>query len=422
MERAPNRAAELADMLPDGADSCVVTRPALAGPERSALFARISQAEPMVWSRELRVTAYAASQRVRRDGPPSRVGLLWLDASAERVRAVLASHGERSLAWPDSSAACSPGACTGRASFVAPHVLRIERGPQIAAASPGAERHCKRMARVSEAAIELASTRARGLAGLSLGGMPLLSSTVLALTPEGVHVRRSDLLPSAAEAARIATDEMASEVLLAPLGSLASNLRREQVDADLRTEYDVLFEDLELAVQDDARLAEVELTANALDQRGPDPADEPIRRQDVLAEIGQRLERAQKTPKEQRRAEIDVVRGLLERALARVPDDEGLAFLLAELWMTELGEGAKVGELARRFAKSGSSAPARWALLCRHAAALAGAATLEKALIEDHVVERKNARDVAREIALRLAEGAPYEQAERAVVGASKRP
>jgi hypothetical protein len=418
---APNYAAELAHQLPPGADRCAIARPVRLSLAQRPLLARISQAEPLAWTAQLQVVAYVSAERSARDAPLSRVSLLWLSDEPERVRAVLDAHDGLDLDWGEAGRSTCEHGCAARARFVAPHVLRIERGQFPQGSSEGAERHCQRMAEGHPDALELAFKRARGAGSLALDGRPLTTSFELRDGREGVHVERSDLMPSMAEAAGILGDPLAAELLLAPL-SLVSNLRREQADAMLRTDYDVLWEDLELARDDEARMRELEQQAGGPELPMPDTLPDPGRREDLLAQLGYRLEQVRRASGEQRRAQAEGVRGLLERAVARSPDDEGLALLLAELLLTELRDGGPVSDLARRFAPLGSASRARWGLLRRHAAALAGVDALTDALLRDHAAERRKARAFAQAILAQWAEGAPYEQAERAVLGAAKTP
>ena len=54
-------AVELAALLPDGADRCVVARPAKLADRRRALVLVHSWAEPLAWARDLGVVAYATA-------------------------------------------------------------------------------------------------------------------------------------------------------------------------------------------------------------------------------------------------------------------------------------------------------------------------------------------------------------------------
>jgi hypothetical protein len=174
-------------------------------------------------------------------------------------------------------------------------------------------------------------------------------------------------------------------------------------------------EDLELARDDTLRMRAAEREANAIEHPRLDADAEPTQREEVLAQLGYRLELLRQATGDARRVEAQAACGLIERALGRSPDDECLALLLAELSLTELSAAALARQLAQRFfAQSGNQA--RWATLLRHAAALVGAQALAARLIVDRLADRRLARALAGEIIARLREGAPYGEAERAVL------
>jgi hypothetical protein len=271
------------------------------------------------------------------------------------------------------------------------------------------------MAEREKEALELGFTRSRALLSMGLGVLPLTSSTELIGTRAGVHVGRTDLMRSIADAEQMVSDRTAADVMLGPVGALGSNLRRKQEDAAVHTEYDVLWEDLELARDDEGRMRAVEREADALERAQPDLGSEPLRREDVLAQLGYRLELMRAAGSEERRAQAQAARALLERAIQRAPGDEGLALMLVELLLTELGEAEPARDIAQRFGSRAGAQP-HWVELRRHAAALLGVAALTQALIADRVADRNKARAIASEIIARLHEGASYSEAERSVL------
>ena len=226
-----------------------------------------------------------------------------------------------------------------------------------------------------------------------------------------------DLLHSAIEAEAALNDEAAAGLLLGQAATLGSNVRRDKHGAAVRTEYDVLWEDLELARDDDLRVQAAEREADARERSRP-TGDAPAgTRESVESELGYRLDLARRVPAGDRDAELLAARALLERALARTPEDEGLALLLGELLVSELHDPAPVTALAQRFATRPGARP-RWVALRRHAAAITGEGALADRLVEDGVVARRNATPLAREILSRMQQGMNYEAAEHAAIEA----
>ena len=97
------------------------------------------------------------------------------------------------------------------------------------------------------------------------------------------------------------------------------------------------------------------------------------------------------------------------------PDDEGLSRLLAELLLAELREVEPARLLIARFGRK-PGASKEWAAIARHAAALASAEALAEALVRDRLVQRREARSVARAIVVMVGDGLAYGQAERAAL------
>lgn len=388
-------------MLPAGADRCVLARPSRLAAERRERVARVSQSEPLAWLRELDVQAYAAVSRERRDGPSAELILVRVSLSPEAARELLDRRAGLRLQW--SELPCAEPVCGPRARFVGPGLLRIERGVFPEGAGEGAEVRCARLAAQSPDALELSVARNR-----SLDALPLRASTTLRATGTGLRSSRVELMPSMAAAAQAARDA----AQLVPL--YATNVRSEVTDLELRTELDVRFEDLALVEQDDARMRSAELEADARDQTAALPADraEPHAREDVLAELGYRLERAHRLTGAERDVELLATRALLERACVAQPDDEGLAALLAELLVTELRDPVAARAALARFARPGPGGH-RVAALVRQAAALEGERSLARELSAQKLTTNAKASQLARAILTRVQTGVSYVDAER---------
>jgi hypothetical protein len=413
----PDRALDLLSRLPAGADRCVMVRPARVPAARRGLLARVSQAEPLAWIAGLGIEAYVSAQLERRTGPSGQVTLLWMRAKGTaRIRALLAAHSGLGLHWEDDAPACSPLECPLRARSLGDHVVQIERGPFVPNARAGVEQQCARMAERSRTAVELSVARSRAFGSFSFSGLPVRASSELHASATGIHVSRVDRMRDPIEAERALGEGPTADLLLPRSGSLGSNLRRVRDGASIRTELDLLWEDLELARDDEARLQAAPRAAEALLSEPP-AADvgAPARREDVLAELGYRLELMQRAAGEPRKAEAQAARVLLERALQRDPEDEGLALLLAELLLSEHAEAAPARALVQRFAAR-PGANRGWPAIARHVAALTGVDALAHALVEHGMLDRRRARVVAHEIVAQMRDGTSYDRAERAAL------
>jgi hypothetical protein len=397
---------ELVAMLPVGVDRCVLARPSRIAAEQRERVARVSQGEPIAWLRELGVEAYASVSYERSDGPSAALVLARVSLAATAARELLDRRAGLSLQW--SELRCSELACGPRARFIAPGLLRIERGVFPERVGEGAEVRCVKLAAQSPDAVEVSAARNR-----TLNDLPLRASTTLRATEAGVHLTRVELMPSMAIAAQAAREAEQ----LAPL--YASNVRTQVTDVELVTELDVAFEDLELAEQDEARMRSAELEADAREQLDAVPASrpEPRAREDVLAELGYRLERASRVAGAERDAELAAARALLERSVAAQPDDEGLSSLLAELLVTELRDPAAARTALARFQRPGPAGQ-RVASLLRQAAAIEGEGALARELSAQQLVPRARAQSVARDVLTRVKAGASYLEAEQAALAA----
>jgi hypothetical protein len=410
----PDPLLALAAALPAGADRCVLARPIRLRKERAALLARISQAEPFAWLAVLGVEAYAMAHLERRDGPSARVTLLWLTRTSGDLQAAFDAHSGIALRWDQR--ACSGAGCPPRARVLDEHVVRIEHGVFPVRAEPGAEAHCARMAAAAPAAIELGFTRSRRLLD-ELVGVPLRSTSALTPAAHGVHVRREALMLTSAEAMLAYQQGVMAEERGFALSWLATDLRVEQVDSTIHTDFDVLWDDLELAAQDDVRTGGAEREADAR-ERAELPVDAPpdVRsRQDVLAQLAYRLDRAERSTEPERGAQLAAARALLDAACAAQPDDEGLALLRAELPIAELNDAAEGRTLARAGAQRFETR-ARWHALERRAAALQGEAALASTLTAQRLARGRDATTFAREILERVKAGSSFEDAEREVL------
>jgi hypothetical protein len=412
----PDRALELALQLPAGADRCVIARPRRVPRERLPLLARLSQADPLAWRKELELEAYASAQLERRDGPGGQVTLLWMrTGDRARARALLAAHGGLGLHWAEDGQSCSPAECPVRARFAGDHVVRIEHGAFVPAERAGVEAQCARTAERAPAAVEVSVVRSRSLGGFMFTGLPLRASAVLRAYGAGIHVSRVDRMRDPIEAERALGEGLSADLLLPRSGSIGTNLQRTRVADAVHTELDVPWQDLALARDDEARLQAAGRDADALSAAQPEPATAASRREDVLAELGYRLELLQRADGEARAQQAQAARLLLEQALARDPDDEGMALLLSELLVAELRDPGSARAIVQRFAAR-PGASRSWPAIARHAAALTSEEALAQALVEQALIDRRHARVAAHEIVTEMRAGTSFERAERAAL------
>jgi hypothetical protein len=406
----PDRALELAAELPAGADRCVVARPAAIAPPRRSLIARISQAEPMAWIPGLELLAYASAQRDSADGPSGQVSLLWVNGDPGQVRAALDAGSGLVLHW--DAGMCPVSECPVRASFLAAHVVKIERGAFVPGSSAGVEMQCRTLAERSPRAVELSAARRRSFGTFQWHGLPVRASVEIHATKTGLHVARIDRMRTPEEAERVLLEGTTPEALMPALSALGGEQQRSRVDAALHTELDVDWIDLELLRGDEARLAQAARDADALAAHAPGEDAAIAGREDVLAELAYRLELVSQATGDARRAQAQAARVLLQDALGQSPDDEGLALLLTELLLSELHEPEGARALIQRFATRAGANPG-WAALERHAAALGSEQALAEVLARQGLLDRRRAREAAHDIVTRMREGQSFERAER---------
>jgi hypothetical protein len=261
--------------------------------------------------------------------------------------------------------------------------------------------------------------RSRSLGGFMFTGLPLRASAVLRAYAAGIHVSRVDRMRDPIEAERALGEGVSSELLLPRSGSIGTNLQRTRIDASVHTELDVPWQDLALAQGDEARVQAAGRDADALFSSRPEPGAPASRREDVLAELGYRLELLQRADGEARVEQSQEARALLEQTLARDPDDEGIALLLAELLVAEQHDAGSARAVVQRFAAR-PGASRSWQAIARHAAALTSEEALAQALVEQALIDRRHARVAAHEIVTEMRVGTSFERAERAALERSR--
>lgn len=405
-------AVEVAALLPERVERCVVARPRRLAARRRRLVLFQSWAEPRAFSAELPVVAYASALAEGRGGRRARRTYLRF---AERRDALEARVRELPVRWLDEP--CEGRACRRPvARWIDARTVEIARYAWPRRALPLSSGACVQLARLEPRAFEVAVD-----ATVRMGSLPVpeprARRRVLRVDDGALVTRRELSFADAVEArvydAWIRGRARVPEVEVMPLGP--SRRRIEQRDERVIVRDERLWEELELALEDER----LRRQALALSQRRAEPA--PLARVDVtnLAVVRHQV-RLRRAALERRSgaARLEAARELavlLERAWAAHPGELELARTLVRLELDPLGRPARAVEHVERVLQSGvAGAVDRWRLLRREALSHAAAAELAAALAEDGVVDGAEATDAAEDLVALRAAGVPYEWAESA--------
>lgn len=414
--RAANAAvAELLALLPPGADRCVLLTPGAIDEAVRPAFALVAHAQAIAFNPALRVQAYARVERRRHGGQHASVTALRSAAPAETVKSVLDGTGGWDLRWRPGPLACSPDECPTRARQVDAHTVVIEQGQwPVGRDARGVERACRQMPAATPGAVEWSASRGQSLAALAGPAMPLRSSRSVRIEAGRLRIQRSYRMPSEVLAAELAA--VGSGGGAAELDALERPLGRSHKGAELYRDSGLSLSDLQLRLDDRARLLAARLEARALAAHVPaQSAVDLARRGELPAQIGHRVARlAVATPADKPALAADL-EALLRRAVAAYPADALLAKLLAGHLLgvaAAPGQALAVVEPHLRDPVHGEAL----AGLHREALARSDRAEYAKLLVAEKVVRPALAAGAAEAIADAVAEGTPYAEAEGAWV------
>ncbi len=406
----PDDAVELAALLPDEVERCVVVRPGLVPDRRRSLVLLPSLAEPSAWAPDLRPIAYAMATATGEGGRRAqRSYYRFADDARERARAILA------VRWLDEP--CEDVSCRlPVARWLDERTLEVARYEWPRRPLGTSSAACVQLARARPDAVELAVERATHLGWVPLSA-PRPSSWTLRVEGGSLVTRREIALEDAVQArileARLSARASWAEPALVPLGP---SRRRVERDAELVTVVESRrWEELELAVEDDR----LEQRASALrEMRGEPVPIARVRVDDVGAVRHQvRLRRAglPQLPLEQRAAAAEELATLLERAWAAHPSELAFARTLARLSLDLLAAPERALRVADEVLARGiADDPEAWRTLRREALAMIGAEELARALAEDGVAPAAEAARAAVDLRALVEHGVSFEWAEGA--------
>lgn len=404
-------AVEVAALLPEEAERCVVARPRALAQRRRALVLYASWAEPEVYEADLPLAAYATALAEGSAGRARRSYLRFTHAGPD----VRARARELPVRWLDEP--CEGLACRRPvARWVDERTLEIARREWPRRRLPVPTAECVRLARSAPQAFEVA-VDATHLPSPRPMPTPRRVRRTLRADGGALGTRREMVFGDGIEA-RIYESwargrASIPEVALMPLGPSRRRIERQGERVVVRDRR--LWEELELALEDE-RLRRQALT---LRRRRAEPT--PLSRVDfenlavVRHQIRLRQSAMARATGERRRRAAEELAALLQRGLEAHPGELGLARQLARLELEPLGRPARAVAVVDRVLAAGlADDPAPWQALRREASSHRGVEPFADALVGDGVAERAEARAVAEDlIALREA-GVPYDWAEGA--------
>ena len=417
----PDRALELALYLPSSADECVALRAARVPAARREAFQQLSQADSLAFASSLRIKAFVSARRSRRGRRSGQVMVLLLGVPNDQARGLL-SELRPSLRWTPAAAVgpwdegCGPGGCPGRVQFLGPGILKIELGPWRApAGARGVEARCRALLSGHPDALEVSAQRGLRLADSAFSTTPLRGSRVVRASARGLDVLSRDMLASSDAAERFVQVRRSADQLMFEGGGVFSDVSRRVEDAWVSTRMGVLWEDLELQVEDAARLEQAEQDADSLERLQPFGEIDAGDLVAVLWQLTYRLDHMAHLAGAERRQHALELRGLLERALAVHPAEPRLARPLLDLLLGELEDAQAAAALAGRMhSQVKADTGVDWRQLRRRALGLDSARALAEALVEDGIVGRDAAAVAAEQLTALVARGLEYTRAERA--------
>lgn len=416
---AMDDAVELAAMLPDSSDRCVVVRPGRVASRRRALLLFRSWARPETWSREWSVVAYAQAESQR---PRARRSYLRFARRTDELEQHLRSLNVR---WLDEE--CEGAQCRRPvARWVDERTLEVASHAWPRRERPVPSAACVRLAGAHPEAVEVAADR-----GASLGVVAVRTVPTWGVDPrphrvhrllyvDGDQLRSRRVLTFADEPSAVAWETLrrtTPELTPSLLPSDPNDQAIRRVNNRITVEERQRFEELELRLEDE-RL-ERRAYLHERERSEPRPVDEVdvqnlavLRHQIGLWRVAlQRLNGARRT------AAAERLVALVARGWAAHPSREELPRAIAEIELGVLARPARAVAIADRVLAANLPVEReRWTLLRRDALARFDTPSLARALAVDGVAPRAQASALAEDLAALREAGVEYELAEAAWV------
>lgn len=403
-------AVELAALLPEHADHCVVVRPGALAERRRSLVVLMSVAEEWAWDRRLPIVAYASAQVETGGGRRARRSYVRFSEALAPEDPRFRMLGVRMLDEPCEGDECRRPA----ARWIDARTLEIARHEWTPSAAPTPSGGCIALARRFPTAIELAVETRATFGGVYLPE-PRSAIRVVSARRTALVSRRElavdDIVQARMLAMRLQRRRPSDDALV----PVSSSERAISIDgARVVLEEAHLWEEIELAREDERLRQHAERLSR---ERALPPIDrvriedaEVVRRQVAL----RRAQLANVAPADRERAAAELA-DLLRRARAAHPADPSFALALAELELDVRGDPRAAVAIFDEVSAAGDLGdPEAWHLLRRRALSRIGAPELAAALISDGIAERAEASSAAADLLALVLAGVPYEWAEGA--------
>lgn len=405
-------AVELAAMLPEEIDRCVVVRPRRLSARRRSFAVLSSWAEPLAYAEDVAPSAYASATAERMDGTIARRTYVRFTASGDDAERRARGLPVRWLDEPCEGLGCQRPV----ARWVDERTVEIARHPWPRRPLPVSSAGCVQLARRARDAYEVAVDGAH--ARLGRRAVPRPRTVLRVSRSDGGAIRTwreltfRDALEARLWEGFTRRQGASPDVALVP--SPPHELDVERDGARVVVTEARLWEELELALEDE-RLRRRGL-ALARQRAEPVPVEEVDVSRMAVVRHQLRLRRTQidHARGRGRRAETEALARLLERAYDAHPSELELAALWvqAELSLDRPERARAVAE--RVIASDLAPREERWRRLRREALARIDAAGLAAALVEDGVTDRADAARAAEDLIALGRAGVPWEWAEGA--------
>ncbi len=403
-------AVELAALLPDTLERCVVVRPGAVPDRRRSLVLPHSLAEPFAWAPDLHPIAYATAVAEREDGRQARRSYYrFAHPADDEVRATL------NVRWLDEP--CEGEACrVPVARWIDELTLEVARYEWPRRELPVSSAECVQLARSRPDAIEVAADVTSHVGMLRLGQVVASRSVMRAargaLVSERVLVFGDEVEARIVQARLAVRDSWTDPALI---DASPSRHRIDREGARVIVGESRRWEELELALEDQ-RLSERALSL--AHTRGEPTPLARVRVEDLgVVRTQVRLRRAalSRMPPEARPAAARELAALLARAWEAHPSELGLARSLVRLSLDVLDDAdGALAVVEQVLARGLDARPVEWRALRREVLSHVSAEALADALIADRVAPPAEVPRAAADLRALHALGVPYEWSEGA--------